>query len=457
MNWNVLCPGCGGVLDTGASAEDASTSDGLRLRAVLARLRADARRDGRGGVHRQSARAPDRGARSRTRCRCGNISGRYSGAPASICPSRISIEQMEEFTIDAMEIGARREGADVAAVAGRFRHPVRAGDAFAHFIDVKGEPTKERQALSADLQQGPFADRHASKMRPGPLRIALENKSDVRALPARLDRRRTSARSARQAAAVPDREAAADQPDLPRHLSHRHARRRPAAEDHEPHLPVHRPQGLDRALRAGRRHRRPTIWCASISACCSEIVAAEAGAVVKTIGDAVMATFPTPDRALAAAFRMRESMQDHHADGDLLLKIGIHEGPCLAVTLERPAGLFRPDRQHRGARAGPRRRQARSSPPSRWWRTRRSRRCWRAGKPPPTEQLAALRGVADKMAVFPRSLSPSVDGSLRQCVVCQSPDRFERRRSRDRSCARPNACRPASRRSAGRPPCRTEC
>ena len=31
----------------------------------------------------------------------------------------------------------------------------------------------------------------------------------------------------------------------------------------------------------------------------NEIVAAEAGAVVKTIGDAVMATFPTPDRALA--------------------------------------------------------------------------------------------------------------------------------------------------------------
>src|ERR671923_302752 len=36
-----------------------------------------------------------------------------------------------------------------------------------------------------------------------------------------------------------------------------------------------------------------------------EIVAAETGAVVKTIGDAVMATFPTPDRAVAAALRMR--------------------------------------------------------------------------------------------------------------------------------------------------------
>src|SRR6266404_1693429 len=40
----------------------------------------------------------------------------------------------------------------------------------------------------------------------------------------------------------------------------------------------------------------------------NEIVASEAGAVVKTIGDAVMATFPTPERALAAALRMRKSV-----------------------------------------------------------------------------------------------------------------------------------------------------
>ena len=37
---------------------------GLRLRALLARLRADAGRDGRGCLHCQPARAPDRGARS---------------------------------------------------------------------------------------------------------------------------------------------------------------------------------------------------------------------------------------------------------------------------------------------------------------------------------------------------------------------------------------------------------
>ena len=74
-----------------------------------------------------------------------------------------------------------------------------------------------------------------------------------------------------------------------------------------------------------------------------EIVAAEAGAVVKTIGDAVMATFLTPDRALAAALRMREAMRPLNASAgneDLLLKIGIHEGPCLAVTLNERQDYF---------------------------------------------------------------------------------------------------------------------
>ena len=56
-----------------------------------------------------------------------------------------------------------------------------------------------------------------------------------------------------------------------------------------------------------------------------------------------MATFATPDRALAAALRMREEMRrlnDERRKEDLLLKIGIHEGPCLAVTLNDRQDYF---------------------------------------------------------------------------------------------------------------------
>ena len=60
-------------------------------------------------------------------------------------------------------------------------------------------------------------------------------------------------------------------------------------------------------------------------------------------GSAVMATFSTPDRALAAALRMREAMTRINAERgneDLLLKIGIHEGPCLAVRLNNSQDYF---------------------------------------------------------------------------------------------------------------------
>jgi class 3 adenylate cyclase len=55
---------------------------------------------------------------------------------------------------------------------------------------------------------------------------------------------------------------------------------------------------------------------------------------VKTIGDAVTATFETPDSAIAAAIRMREAVSDLGAQRQhqsLRLKIG--KGSCLAVTL----------------------------------------------------------------------------------------------------------------------------
>jgi class 3 adenylate cyclase len=74
-----------------------------------------------------------------------------------------------------------------------------------------------------------------------------------------------------------------------------------------------------------------------------EIVASEAGAVVKTIGDAVMATFATPDRAIAAALRMRGAMRalnDKSGREDLLLKIGVHAGPCIAVSMNERQDYF---------------------------------------------------------------------------------------------------------------------
>ena len=71
-------------------------------------------------------------------------------------------------------------------------------------------------------------------------------------------------------------------------------------------------KGSTDALRAGRRPRRLRPRAGAFPRAARDR-RREAGAVVKTIGDAVMATFPTPDRALAAALRMREAMRELNA------------------------------------------------------------------------------------------------------------------------------------------------
>jgi class 3 adenylate cyclase len=74
-----------------------------------------------------------------------------------------------------------------------------------------------------------------------------------------------------------------------------------------------------------------------------EIIASEKGAVVKTIGDAVMATFIRPEHAVVAGLRMRAAMEElnvKRGTDDLIVKIGIHEGPCLAVMLNDRQDYF---------------------------------------------------------------------------------------------------------------------
>ena len=69
------------------------------------------------------------------------------------------------------------------------------------------------------------------------------------------------------------------------------------------------------------------------------IVAENGGAMVKTIGDAVMATFHEPSRAIAAAVDMHDRVGQVGA-GELLLKIGVHDGACIAVQLNERLDYF---------------------------------------------------------------------------------------------------------------------
>ncbi len=74
-----------------------------------------------------------------------------------------------------------------------------------------------------------------------------------------------------------------------------------------------------------------------------DVIAANHGALVKTIGDAVMASFYEPLDAIRAALEMRAQIRrfNESAGEELItLKIGAHVGPCLAVTLNERLDYF---------------------------------------------------------------------------------------------------------------------
>jgi class 3 adenylate cyclase len=67
------------------------------------------------------------------------------------------------------------------------------------------------------------------------------------------------------------------------------------------------------------------------------------GAIIKTIGDAVMAAFLSPADAVRAALAMRTEIAAFNrgqADKELILKIGVHKGAAIAVTLNERLDYF---------------------------------------------------------------------------------------------------------------------
>jgi class 3 adenylate cyclase len=72
-----------------------------------------------------------------------------------------------------------------------------------------------------------------------------------------------------------------------------------------------------------------------------KVIAEEDGALVKTIGDAVMAVFRRPTSALKAMLSAQETLAaPTEGVAPLTLKAGIHTGPCIAVTLNDRLDYF---------------------------------------------------------------------------------------------------------------------
>ena len=211
----------------------------------------------------------------------------------------------------------------------------------AQFLDVSGEEAGERQNMSVIFNKVPLPVDSVA-LRPGPLRLALENRTEGRVLPAvwvtnqalddLLKRRKPILSAMRLLTNQTFR-------DIYRTETLAIGQRLKILSltflfsDLKDSTALYERVGDLVAFDLVNEHFRLL----------QEIIASERGAVVKTVGDAVMATFETPDRAIAAAIRMREAMSDLGAERQhqsLRLKMGIHEGSCLAVTLNGQQDYF---------------------------------------------------------------------------------------------------------------------
>ena len=338
MSWNVLCPGCGGVLETAGALKTinrheyfcsmcASHHEPTLDQLIEVTFTVNPR------IRRIGAHDPDSLSHAEYMRQIFWSSGARLPDDIESVVGRVTLDQIELAP-------GERASMSLMLPKGFFI----AFDPVTHasmFLDVSGDETQERRTLSLV-----FAESHAHsgtmKLAPGPLRFTFENKASRRTLPAlwvhgeELDEMSTARRPFLTATRL---------------LSNQTFRDlyRTGTFDPEQRFKITSLTILFTDLRGSTALYDRVGDRAAFDLVRSHFgelisaVAVEGGAVVKTIGDAVMATFPTADRALRAAMRMREAMRKINAERgseDLALNIGLHEGPCLAVMLDERQDYF---------------------------------------------------------------------------------------------------------------------
>jgi class 3 adenylate cyclase len=339
LSWNVLCPGCGGVLD--ASATLKTVHRDLYSCALCAAGYEPTLDEMVELTFTVSAQVRRIAAHDPGSLPFWEYYRQIFWSSGIDLPEESFEQLIEEITIASAELHARERTTLLLNLPAEFVIVFDPVTHTAHFLDVKGEPTAEPHEVSVVCKptEMPTA---TTALRPGPLRLSLENQTDGRVLPSvwiagdklhqLLGRRKPFLTAKRLLTNQTFRDIyRTDTLDVDQRLKITSLTF--LFTDLKGSTALYERVGDLVAYDLVKAHFRVL----------NEIIAAETGAVVKTIGDAVMATFPTPDRALAAALRMREAMRglsDGRKHEELLLKIGIHEGPCLAVMLNDRQDYF---------------------------------------------------------------------------------------------------------------------
>jgi class 3 adenylate cyclase len=339
LTWNVLCPGCGGVLDAHSTLKslrhddyhcglcacgyEASVDEQVEVAFTISPR-----------VRRIAAHDP-------------NTLPLWEYFKQVFWSSGVDFDEesfaalSDEVVLDALELPAGEKATMSLQLPSQFVIVFEPVTHAAQFIDVQGEPTRERQqlALMYNKIQAPTG---TITMRPGPLRLSLDNQAGVRVLPSvfiaaeglhhLIGKRKPFLTAKRMLTNQTFRDVfKADNLNIDQRLKITSLTF--LFTDLKGSTALYERVGDLAAFDLVRAHFHALL----------EIISSEKGAVVKTIGDAVMATFIRPEHAIVAGLRMRAAMDALNAErgtGDLVVKIGIHEGPCLAVMLNERQDYF---------------------------------------------------------------------------------------------------------------------
>jgi class 3 adenylate cyclase len=339
LTWNVLCPGCGGVLDAHSTLKslrhdeyhcglcacgyEASVDEQVEVAFTVSPR-----------VRRIAAHDPH------TLPIWDYFKQIFWSSGVDF--NKESFDQLSsEVVLDALELPAGEKAVLSLQLPAEFIIVFEPVTHSAQFIDVQGEPTKERQQLSL-MYNKMHAPVGTMTMRPGPLRLSLDNQAGVRVLPSvfiaaealhlLIGKRKPFLTAKRMLTNQTFRDVyKADNLNIDQRLKITSLTF--LFTDLKGSTALYERVGDLAAFDMVRAHFHALL----------EIISSERGAVVKTIGDAVMATFIRPEHALAAGLRMRAAMKKLNAERgteDLIVKIGIHEGPCLAVMLNERQDYF---------------------------------------------------------------------------------------------------------------------
>jgi class 3 adenylate cyclase len=381
LTWNVLCPGCGGVLDAHSTLKSLRHDD---YHCGLCACGYEASVDEQVEVaFTVSPRVRRIAAHDPHTLPIWDYFKQIFWS-SGVDFNKESFDQLSsEVVLDALELPAGEKAVLSLQLPAEFIIVFEPVTHSAQFIDVQGEPTKERQQLSL-MYNKIHAPVGTMTMRPGPLRLSLDNQAGVRVLPSvfiaaealhlLIGKRKPFLTAKRMLTNQTFRDVyKADNLNIDQRLKITSLTF--LFTDLKGSTALYERVGDLAAFDMVRAHFHALL----------EIISSERGAVVKTIGDAVMATFIRPEHALAAGLRMRSAMKKLNAERgteDLIVKIGIHEGPCLAVMLNERQDYFG-QTVNIAARV-----QSLST----------SQEIHITG--PVIDKEAALRGIADKMVVY---------------------------------------------------------